>query len=108
MFPIEIAKIVAQFTCESSIETGRYLARFKNLLTKPKVYLMVPPPLYQDGRYGMNQTVINTLFPGDGPAGVRTLAKAAGLSEPIDLFTLFQKECPVLGGVSSQIICRWL
>ena len=28
---------------------------FKNVSTKPKIYLMVPPPLYQDNRYGMNR-----------------------------------------------------
>lgn len=87
---------------------------FKNVSTKPKVYLMVPPPLYQDGRYGMNQTVINTLFPGDGPAAVRTLAKQAGLPAPIDLFSLFQKHCPVVGGTpghapnSTDVPCDWI
>ena len=87
---------------------------FKNLSTTPKIYLMVPPPLYQDGRYGMNQTVINTLFPGTGPAGVRTLAKAAGLEEPIDLYSLWQAHCPVLGGTpghapnKTDVPCDWI
>jgi lysophospholipase L1-like esterase len=70
---------IAQFP----IDYKSMIDEFVALDTKPTVYLMVPPPLYQDGRYGMNQTVINTLFPGDGPAGVRTLAKASGLPAPI-------------------------
>jgi lysophospholipase L1-like esterase len=40
------------------------LASFKSMPSKPKVFVMVPPPLYRDGVYGMNQTVINTIFPG--------------------------------------------
>ena len=30
---------------------------FLALTPKPKLYVMVPPPLYRDGRYNMNQTV---------------------------------------------------
>ena len=36
---------------------------FMNMDSKPEVYLMVPPPLYQDGAYNMNQTVINDVLP---------------------------------------------
>lgn len=32
-------------------------------LGTPKIYLAVPPPLMQQGAYGMNQTVINDVFP---------------------------------------------
>jgi len=87
---------------------------FKNISTGPKIFLMIPPPLYQDGRYGMNQTVINSLFPGDGPAGVRTLAKAAGLPSPIDLYSLWQSHCPVTGGTpghennKTDVPCDWI
>lgn len=87
---------------------------FKNVSTRPKIFLMVPPPLYQDGRYGMNQTVINTLFPGSGPAGIRTLAAANGLPAPIDLFSLFQNHCPVVGGTpghqpnTTDVPCDWI
>ena len=35
---------------------------------------------------------------GDGPAGVRTVAKNSGLEAPIDLFSLWQRHCPVTGG----------
>lgn len=36
---------------------------FKELESKPKIYLMVPPPLYEDGAYDMQQSVINTDLP---------------------------------------------
>ena len=31
--------------------------------SKPELYLMIPPPLYEDTAYKMNQTVINEVFP---------------------------------------------
>lgn len=31
--------------------------------TQPDVFLMIPPPLMQQGAYGMNQTIINSVFP---------------------------------------------
>eukprot|EP01043_Picozoa_sp_COSAG02_P058170 COSAG02_NODE_7195_length_3126_cov_1.920714_2_plen_431_part_00 len=101
---------IAQFPIDYKAMIDEFVA----LETKPRVYLMVPPPLYQDGRYGMNQTVINTLFPGTGPAGVRTLAKENGLPTPIDLFSLFQGHCPVLGGTpghppnKTDVPCDWI
>ena len=91
------------------------IASFAAMPSKPKIWLMVPPPLYRDGTYGMNQTVINTLFPGqEGADAVRTLAKAARLPEPIDLFSLFQAHCPVAGGTpghpenSTLVPCDWI
>merc|ERR1719498_1847016 len=83
--------------------------------SKPQIYLMIPPPLYQDGRYGMNQTVINTLFPtASGAASVRQLAKEMNLTAPIDLFTVFQDHCPVSGGTpghaanTTVVLCDWI
>lgn len=91
------------------------VASFGAMPSKPNILLMVPPPLYRDGTYGMNQTVINTLFPATaGPAAVRTLAKAAGLPEPIDLFSLFEGHCPVSGGTPGHpenktlVTCDWI
>ena len=52
---------------EFPVDYASMIASFKNMTSKPKIWLMVPPPLYADGVYGMNQTVINTLFPGTGP-----------------------------------------
>ena len=43
-----------------------YLAISKSFLSmpsNPSLYLMIPPPLYQDHAYQMNQTVINSVFP---------------------------------------------
>merc|ERR1711862_703017 len=36
---------------------------YKNLPPKPKIYMMIPPPLYESGAYDMNATVINKEFP---------------------------------------------
>jgi len=91
------------------------IASFAAMASKPRIYLMVPPPLYRDGTYGMNQTVINTVFPAwHGPAAVRVLAAAAGLVTPIDLYSLFQAHCPVTGGTpghpnnTTDVPCDWI
>ena len=46
---------------------------------------MVPPPLYKDGTYSMNQTVINEVFPKIIPS----LGQNLGLDEDhiIDIFS---------------------
>lgn len=62
---------------------------FKGMASKPQIYIMTPPPLFQDGVYGMNQTVINAVF----PSLVPRIAAQAGLPVPIDLFDLFKKHC---------------
>ena len=89
---------------------------FLALPTKPKLYLMVPPPLYRDGRYNMNQTVINTVFPGNGFAGIRSIGTKLELppSQIIDLYSLYQKQCPVAGGTpgiapnATDVPCDWI
>ena len=40
---------------EFPIDYMSMIEAFKNVSTHPKIYLMVPPPLYQDNRYGMNR-----------------------------------------------------
>ena len=35
---------------EFPVDYKSMIDAFKNVSTKPKIYLMVPPPLYQDGR----------------------------------------------------------
>ena len=42
------------------LEMGR---SFLNMTSKPDLYIMVPPPLYLDNSYSMNQTTINERFP---------------------------------------------
>jgi hypothetical protein len=39
------------------------IALFVALPSKPKVYVVLPPPLYPPYPYTMNATVINELFP---------------------------------------------
>ena len=58
--------------------------------------------------------MINTVFPGAGPASVRGIAAKAGLPPPIDLFSLFEKHCPVTGGTpghaanDTDVDCDWV
>jgi len=57
----------------ASLSGCNFAADYKSLLdivkglgengTAPAVYMMVPPALMQQGAYGMNQTIINTIFP---------------------------------------------
>lgn len=56
----------------------------KNLSSKPEVYIMVPPPLYQDGVYQMQQKVINDWF----PLVIREIAWESGIKQEnvIDIF----------------------
>ena len=36
---------------------------FQAMTPPPDIYIMIPPPLYKDGVYSMNQTVINDVYP---------------------------------------------
>jgi len=56
----------------------------------PKVFGMIPPPLMEQFAYGMNQTVINSVF----PDLVRLIAKDNKLDGTIDIFS-------GMGGVSN-------
>jgi acyl-CoA thioesterase-1 len=51
--------------------------------TPPKIAIMVPPPLWRDSVYGMNQSVINDIM----PKLVPEIAVLAKLPPPINLFT---------------------
>jgi lysophospholipase L1-like esterase len=50
---------------------------------EPKVYGMIPPPLMQENSYGMNRTVINTVY----PKLVQLISSDNKLTGTIDLFT---------------------
>jgi len=65
------------------------IRKFKALPTKPKVYAMVPPPLYPPQPYDMNQTVINQIF----PQMIPTIVQQGGADGIIDVFN-------ALGGVN--------
>ena len=112
-----------------------FIQSFLDLSPRPAITLMIPPPLYRDGRYNFNQTVINTLL----PQLVRQAARAAQDSTPddisdhtthhpdsafkynrstglpvIDIFSIFEKHCPVVGGTpghpanSTDVPCDWI
>lgn len=76
------------------------VASFQQMKSKPRVFLMVPPPLYVNGCYQMNATVTNSFFPGNGPVGIRTIAAKMSLpsANVIDIYSLFQEHCPVASG----------
>lgn len=53
-------------SCAFAVDYQALLDVIKGLGTTPagpKIYLMIPPPLMQQGAYAMNQTIINTVFP---------------------------------------------
>jgi lysophospholipase L1-like esterase len=53
-------------TCPFAVDYMAMINLVKTLGTTsagPKIFVAVPPPLMQNGGYGMNQTVINTGFP---------------------------------------------
>lgn len=97
-----------------SSDYAAMIASFKRMPSHPEVLIMVPPPLYSDGVYGMNQSVINSIFPGNGTSSIRAIASSAGLGEPIDVFDLFQKHCPIVAGTAghppnaSDVLCDWV
>ncbi|GMI28844.1 hypothetical protein TeGR_g1332 [Tetraparma gracilis] len=68
---------------KSMIDTVRSLGN-------PDIYIMVPPPLMEDTIYGMNSTVINSVYPSLIPA---IQADNKGVLGPIDIFS-------ALGGVA--------
>ena len=83
---------------------------YKAMPSKPKIHIMSPPPLYRDGVYGMLQTAINT----DLQRLVPEVAAANGLDAPIDLYGLFQGECPISYGTpgvaanATDVFCDWI
>ena len=63
--------------------------QFNNMASKPDVYVTTPVPNYKNGVYGMNQTVINHIFPALLPEIAAELTSHA----PLDIF-----DC--MGGVN--------
>eukprot|EP00823_Brevimastigomonas_motovehiculus_P009053 TRINITY_DN8726_c0_g1_i1.p1 TRINITY_DN8726_c0_g1~~TRINITY_DN8726_c0_g1_i1.p1 ORF type:complete len:216 (+),score=51.34 TRINITY_DN8726_c0_g1_i1:32-679(+) len=58
--------------------------------TTPKIYVAIPPPLYKEGVFGMQQKVINGVF----PSLITQIARDAGLPDT-QLVDMFNK----MGGV---------
>ena len=116
-----------------------FIQSFLDLSPRPSITLMIPPPLYRDGRYNFNQTVINTFLPQlvrqaarealdfkadnipdhvtdhftPNPASAFAYNQSVGLPV-IDIFSIFQKHCPVVGGTpghpanSTDVPCDWI
>lgn len=77
----------SQLTCPFSKDYASMIELVRTLGPTPmgpEIFVMVPPPLMQDGAYSMNQTVINEVFPSLIPA----IAYANGLNRGhvIDVF----------------------
>uniref|UniRef100_A0A7S0BBQ9 SGNH hydrolase-type esterase domain-containing protein n=1 Tax=Pyrodinium bahamense TaxID=73915 RepID=A0A7S0BBQ9_9DINO len=73
---------------------------FTKLSSHPKVYLMLPPPLYKQGVYSMNATVVNEAI----PSLIQEVAIANGLPPPVDVFGTFKEHCPP----SLSMSCDWI
>jgi len=77
----------------------------------PKIYVMIPVPLMQNGAYGMNATVINGVYPKLVPLIQKDIAYVSG---PIDLYsqmggvsdweTAFPKSCTFFATYGP---CKW-
>ena len=65
------------------------VAEFAGLASKPNIFATTPVPNYKNGVYGMNQTVINKIF----PALVPVLATENTPNHALDIF-----DC--MGGVN--------
>ena len=98
------------FSTQFSTDYASLINHFRRLPSQPSVILVVPPPLYRDGRYGMEQEVINTAL----PRLVPSIARANGLPPPVNLFDLFEAHCPVVAGTpghppnSTDVYCDWI
>ena len=83
---------------------------FTGMPSKPAVHIMSPPPLYRDGVYGMLQSAINS----DLQTLVPKIAKDNNLDAPVDLFALFEGECPIKYGTpgiasnATDVPCDWI
>jgi lysophospholipase L1-like esterase len=76
---------------------------FLRLKSRPRVYAVVPPPLYADGMYGMNATVVNRLL----PPLIKHIAESAGLPPAVDVFSAFAAHCPELPPAAGKE-CDWM
>ena len=82
----------------------------------PKIFLMIPPPLMQHGAIGMNQTVINSVFPSLVPK--IALHNGLGKGSVIDIFSAlggssnWQQDIPSngctlqTGGICKNFCCK--
>lgn len=73
-------------SAEYPLDYTSMVAAFKALAPPPKVYLMIPPPLYSPYPYSMNSTVINGTF----PVLIPKIAAAAGADGVINIYSAMQ------------------
>ena len=71
---------------------------FLNMKSSPTLYVMVPPPLYQDDVYSMNQTVINGVLPIILPREVVAPLVASFGAEKVKQLSIFD----ALGGTALE------
>ena len=79
----------APLACQFSRDYAAMLRLFAHLGRHgpPKIYLMVPPPLLEQGAYGMNQSVINHVLPKIVPAFLSApAADVPPITGLVDLF----------------------
>jgi len=77
---------------------------FANLTSKPTFLIMRPPPLYVDGRYGMNKTVSNKVIPGL----LERIRKLKNLPPIVDVYSAFDEHCPVATNTRTNHNCTWI
>lgn len=75
------------------------LASFHSMPSQPNVFLVMPPPLYTDGAYTMNKTLINVVL----PKLLRRVAATSLSLAPIDVYSTYAKHCDP----SVQYWCDW-
>ena len=75
------------------------LDAFRAMPSQPNLFLVLPPPLYTDGIYTMNKTLINSVL----PQLLKSVATTALDLEPIDVYGMYASHCDP----SAQYWCDW-
>ena len=74
--------------------------------TPPETHIMIPPPLMQNGAYGMNQTIINTILPQLVP--LIGAANAAGGSGGVNGSAIVTSVIDVYTGMGGVAAPQWV
>jgi len=77
-----------------------FIAAFAALASTPSILINIPPPLYRDGVYNMNATVINQQL----PTIVWEIAFANRLDAPVNVFAATGRSRSAL----SQLVWGWM
>jgi acyl-CoA thioesterase-1 len=76
-----------------SLDYVDMINKLRALPTNPKIYVLVPPPLYEPYPFDMNQTIINTIY----PVLVRDIGDVTD-TEVIDIYSAFTSPSLVCDG----------